>query len=89
MRKQFAEEHGDTENRNNDEQNDEYDYFNHTIDGFPCAGLVVETLNQDFTVLQNCPEKQSSMKSPNNIYVSFAEYGLERIVDKRKRNKGR
>ena len=51
----------------------EFDYVNQKFDGFPCAGLVLENLDSDFAVLQNCPEMQSSMK------ISFVEYGLKSI----------
>ena len=40
---------------NEDDLSHEYDYLNQMIDGFLWAGLVVETLDQDFACLPNCP----------------------------------
>ena len=59
MRKHVVDDHGNQ----NENMDGEYDYNNQTIDGFPCDGLVVETLEQDFSDLHDCPDKQSSMKS--------------------------
>ena len=59
MRQHIVDDHGNQ----NENMDGEYDYNDQTIDGFPCDGLVVETLEQDFSDLHDCPDKQSSMKS--------------------------
>ena len=64
MRKHIVDEHGnDEEHHHNDDLDDNDDWFNLTIDGVPCDGLVFEEIidANDFT-LNVHPEKKSSRK---------------------------
>ena len=73
----------------NDNQNDQSaDYFsNLTIDGFPCDGLIVSTV-QDFNSVSAHPDKQSSMKRSKNLSVTFVGAVPDMITNIKKRNKG-
>ena len=73
----------------NDNQNDQSaDYFsNLTIDGFPCDGLIVSTV-QDFNSVSAHPDKQSSMKRSKKLLVAFVGAVPDMITNIKKRNKG-
>ena len=84
MRNHIVDGHG------NDKEHQHNDDLDNNADGVLCDGLVFKIIDaNDFTTLQEDPEKQCSMKIKYNVCVTLDGNSPEQIVNLRKQNKGR